>query len=94
MVKYTQTIRRQRPMNCLSVIDHFVGLVLKGLRGIYPLWTLVTSTDIVEDVTFSTLPYCGTLKNKIGLQNEQILRKLFSHRLKLYNQNNHSNQQK
>ena len=27
----TQTIRRQLPMNCLSMIDHFVGLALKGL---------------------------------------------------------------
>ena len=32
MVKHTQTIRRQQPMNCLSVFDHFVGLALKGFR--------------------------------------------------------------
>ena len=31
MVKHTQTIRRQKPTNCLSISDHFVGLVLKGL---------------------------------------------------------------
>ena len=31
MVKHTQTIRRQQPTNRLSVFDHFVGLVLKGL---------------------------------------------------------------
>ena len=31
MVKHTQTIRLQQPMNCLSVFDHFVGLALKGL---------------------------------------------------------------
>ena len=31
MVKYTQTIRRLMPMNCLSVFGHFVGLVLRGL---------------------------------------------------------------
>ena len=30
MVKYTQTILRQQPANCLNVFDHFVGLVLKG----------------------------------------------------------------
>ena len=29
MVKRTQTIRRQKPTNCLSVFDHFVSLVLK-----------------------------------------------------------------
>ena len=31
MVKHTQTIRRQLPTNCLSVLDHFVGLALKVL---------------------------------------------------------------
>ena len=32
MVKHTQTIRRQQPTNCLSVFNHFVALVLKGLK--------------------------------------------------------------
>ena len=32
MIKHTQTIGRQKPANCLSVFDHFVGLALKGLR--------------------------------------------------------------
>ena len=31
MVKHTQTIRRQKPTNCFSVFDHFVGLALKEL---------------------------------------------------------------
>ena len=31
MFKRTQTIRQQQPTNCLSVFDHFVVLVLKGL---------------------------------------------------------------
>ena len=31
MAKHIQTIRRQKPTNCLSVFDHFVGLTLKGL---------------------------------------------------------------
>ena len=31
MVKHIQIIRRQKPA-CLSVLDHFVGLALKGLR--------------------------------------------------------------
>ena len=35
MFKYTQAIRRQKPTNCLSVFDHFVGLALKRLR---PVW--------------------------------------------------------
>ena len=32
MVKHAQKIGRQQPTNCLSVFDHFVGLVLKGLN--------------------------------------------------------------
>ena len=36
MVKHTQKICRLLPMNCLSVFDHFVGLVLKGLKQIKP----------------------------------------------------------
>ena len=31
MVKHTQTIRGQKPTNCLSMFDHFVELALKGL---------------------------------------------------------------
>ena len=31
LVKHTQTIRRQKPTNCLSVFDYFDGLELKGL---------------------------------------------------------------
>ena len=31
MIKHTQTLRRQKPTNCLSVFDHFVGLAYKGL---------------------------------------------------------------
>ena len=30
MVKHTQTIRRQKPTNCLTVLDHFVGLAVVG----------------------------------------------------------------
>ena len=32
MIKHTQTIRWQQPMNCLSVFDYSVGLALKGLK--------------------------------------------------------------
>ena len=30
MVKHTKTIRPQKPTNCLSVFEHFVGCRLKG----------------------------------------------------------------
>ena len=33
MVKHNQTIRSQKPTNCLRVFDSFVGLALKGLKG-------------------------------------------------------------
>ena len=33
MVKHTQTIRWEKPTNCLSVLDHFVGLAFKWLRS-------------------------------------------------------------
>ena len=32
MALHTQTISRLLPTNCLSILDHFVGLALKGLR--------------------------------------------------------------
>ena len=32
MAKHTQTIGRLKPTNYLSVIEHFVRLVLKGLK--------------------------------------------------------------
>ena len=32
MVKHPQTNRQQKPTNCLSVFDHFVGLAPKGSR--------------------------------------------------------------
>ena len=38
MVKHTQTICRQQQVICLSVFDHFVGLVLKGLRKTYEIF--------------------------------------------------------
>ena len=31
MVKHAQTILPQKPTNCMSVLDNFMGLALKGL---------------------------------------------------------------
>ena len=36
MVKPTQTIRRQKPTNCLSVFDHFAKLAVNGLKQARP----------------------------------------------------------
>ena len=49
MVKHTQTIRRLWPTNYLSVFDHFVGLMLKGLRTILKM---VILRKIVEQVDY------------------------------------------
>ena len=32
MLKHTETIRRQKPTNCLIVFGRFIGLTLKGLK--------------------------------------------------------------
>ena len=37
MDKHTQAIPRQKPANCLSVFDHFVGLPFKGLKNLVHL---------------------------------------------------------
>ena len=33
--QHIQTTRRQKPTNCLSVFDHFVGLTLKELNLVH-----------------------------------------------------------
>ena len=45
MVKHPQTVRREQPRSCLSVLDHFVGLSLKGLiTTILPCTYLISET--------------------------------------------------
>ena len=46
MVKPTQTIRRRLPVNRLSVFDHFVGFVLRGLRELKFLF-ITAATSMV-----------------------------------------------
>ena len=58
MVKRAQTIRRQKPANCLSVFDHFVGLVLKGFS--LSLKVIFAKTEKLK-ITFSTS--CLVLQN-------------------------------
>ena len=50
MVKYTQTIRRQQPTNCLSEFDHFVGMALKRLKRM-----IKTMSNILAKVLNRTL---------------------------------------
>ena len=46
MVKRTQIIRRQKPTDCLSAFEHFVGSILKGLKVIQLFVSMETSLSI------------------------------------------------
>ena len=59
MVKYTQIIRLQQPTACLCVLDHFVGLALKGLRD-RPQVSLLTLFEFKELINF----YCFEIIRK------------------------------
>ena len=64
MVKHTQTIRRQKPTNCLSVFDHFVGLMRKGLSVVENLKiTAVGNDPSAERLSKSTLKALRKCKN-------------------------------
>ena len=68
MVKHTQTIRRQKPTNCLSVFDHFVGLVRKGLNVVENLKITAFSNDpSAERLSKSTLKALRKYKNYLSI---------------------------
>ena len=55
MGQHTQTTSRQQPTNCLSVLDHFVGLALQGLKlsSVVPsslsYWILLSCVATVQN---------------------------------------------
>ena len=53
MVKYTQTIRRQQPANCLNKFDHFVGLELKGFSKVQRRIQKTFQTSMMELFAFN-----------------------------------------
>ena len=61
MVRYTQTIRRLLPTNCLSVFDHFVRLALKGLEN------LVVFSFCTKGLTIITSELPEKQPKRIGL---------------------------
>ena len=59
MVKHTQAICRQKPTNCLSVFDHFMGLALKGLKW----WFCINCYCLNKQ----SIKKCFAVRNGIGL---------------------------
>ena len=53
MVKHTQTIRRHFLTNCLSVFDHFMGLMIKELT-------------INSDLTFNFIRYIALIFQSVS----------------------------
>ena len=65
VVKQTQKIRRKQPTNCLRVLDHFVGLVLKGLN--IPLYIIKCTIHILPSTIHrSTIRNCHEINSKIN----------------------------
>ena len=68
MVKHTQTIRREKLTNCLSVCDHFVELALKELKLFATSFALQTLFGVllIKYVHKKTVvqPYSSTLCHK------------------------------
>ena len=71
MIKRTQTIRRQEPMNYLSVFGHFVRLVFKELgnnkqpsRNLFKRKLSATSDSKQNSMLF--------IKKRVNLTNSQI----------------------
>ena len=64
MVKHTQTIRRQKPTNCLCLFDYFVGLALKVLIH-FLVFHLDTKSDKISKI-YMKRAYC-LIKDGNGL---------------------------
>ena len=68
---HTQTIRLLLPTNCLSVFDHFVELVLKGLMLTSVKITTRTSKSIRRSIMLlsSRFPHFAVYKSKSFINN-------------------------
>ena len=75
MVKHTQTICRQQLANYLTVLDHFLELVLKGLTGNYyfvrSYWFQVTKKSIrpQEAIFFRNILLGGSSRKTFNIGN-------------------------
>ena len=66
-VKHTQTTRRQKPTTCLSVFDHFLGLMLTGLRAMQ-IWLLfLMAWLLIDPLHWDSQPLSSIRNFMIGL---------------------------
>ena len=66
MVKHAQIIRRMLPTNCLSVFDHYVGLLLKGLKYVLsPSFVKKIKFCPIDIVKLSLLRYHAMILSKL-----------------------------
>ena len=62
MVKHLNNSLEKLPTNCLSVFDHFVGLVFKGLKYISQFPQISTSSYCLKSsITFEKGPICNDI---------------------------------
>ena len=70
MAKHTQTICQQFATICLSVFDHFVGLVLKGLKTKYLMLNYANlqsyKTELTDTIHLSINTYFKLLGGKLN----------------------------
>ena len=67
MAKHIQKNRRQQPMNCLSVFDHFMELTLKGLgKRLPPLLDIIISLHFLfVNINLAVLTLKGLVSTEI-----------------------------
>ena len=61
IVKHCQTIRWFLPKNCLSVVDHFLGLALKRVK-LYKIWDRITKETVSLLKSFAFSKYIKKIK--------------------------------
>ena len=80
MVKNTQTICWLLPINCLSVLDYFLGLALKGLnfdksQPIYVCKHALTKKESMSiDFSFRRRPECQSLSKAFHISSASSTR--------------------
>ena len=69
MVKHIQTIHQLLPTNCLSVLAHFVGLTLNGLRN--RKYILIQKQSVISQILLGQeyfVPYNLSYSKQLNLK--------------------------